>query len=93
VLKRILAYNRLENLHGEDWSSTTEKPCHDEDNAFEALLSVAAMSLPGLLAKLAYLRAIAEGREAWMLDERDGGARVLLGSFAESIQNIWGAQS
>jgi hypothetical protein len=82
--------NRLEDLHGVDWGSITEKPCHDENAAFETLLGAAATTLPGLLTKLAYLRAIAEGREAWMLDEREGTAFDLIASFAGSIRSIWG---
>jgi hypothetical protein len=85
---------RLENIHGADADgSITERPCHDENAAFETLLSAAATTLPGLLAKLAYLRAIAEGREAWRLDEREGTARDLLESFAGSIRTIWGVHA
>jgi hypothetical protein len=84
---------RLEDLHGDGWGSITEKPCHDENEAFEILLGATATTLPGLLAKLAYLRAIAEGREAWMLDEREGTSFDLINSIAGSLRNIWGVQS
>jgi len=80
--------NRLEEMDGGDWTSVTEKPCHDDNDAFEALVRAPATTLPGLLAKLVYLRAIAEGNEAWMLDEREGTALDLIDSFAKSLQNI-----
>jgi hypothetical protein len=68
-----------------DW--ITEKPCHDEFDAFDALVGAAATTLPGVFAKVVYLREIAE-REAWMLDQRPGTAIRLIESFATSIQNI-----
>jgi hypothetical protein len=70
-------------------AASLKKPCHDENAAFEILVGAAAITLPGLLAKLAYLRAIAEGREAWMLDEREGTALDLINNFTQSIQSIW----
>jgi len=84
---------RLEKIHGLDAAdgSITEKPCHDENDAFEALVAAAATTLPGLLAKLAYLRQIAE-QQAWMFDEREGTALELIESFAASIQTIWEVQ-
>jgi hypothetical protein len=84
--------NQLEKLGG-DWTTVTEKPCHDENVAFEALIRAAATTQQGLLAKLAYLRAIAESDEAWMHDERDGTALDLMKSFAGSLQTIWGVQA
>jgi hypothetical protein len=53
-----------------DWSAITEQPCHDENDVFDVLIGAPATTLAGLRAKLAYLRAIAEGEEPWMLDER-----------------------
>jgi hypothetical protein len=84
----------LEKIHGVELAdgSITEKPCCDEDDAFEALLAAAATTLPGLLAKLDYIRDLAE-QQAWMLDEREGAAISLSESFAESINNIWGVRS
>jgi hypothetical protein len=70
-----------------DWG-ITEQPCHDENDAFEVLIGAPATTLGGLRAKLAYLRAIAEGEEAWMLDEREGAALNLIDSFTASLKNI-----
>jgi hypothetical protein len=83
---------RLEVLHGDDRGAITEKPFHDENDAFEALVLAAATSLPGLLAKLRYFRAIAAGNEAWMLEERNGISRDLIDSFAGSLWTIWGVR-
>ena len=66
-----------------DWG-ITEQPCHDENNAFEVLIGAPATTLAGLRAKLEYLRVIAEGEEAWMLDEREGAALLLIDSFIAS---------
>jgi hypothetical protein len=74
-----------------DWG-ITEQPCHDENDAFEVLIGAPATTLGGLRAKLEYLRVIAEGEEAWMLDEREGTALNLIDSFAASLKNI-GVQS
>jgi hypothetical protein len=54
---------------------------------------MAANTVAGLFAKINYLREIAEGDEAWMLDEREGTALDLIESFAGSIMTIWGVQS
>jgi hypothetical protein len=70
-----------------DWGGITEQPCHDENDAFEVLIGAPATTLAGLRAKLAYLRAIAEGEEAWMLDEREGAALLLIDSFTASLRN------
>ena len=51
------------------------------------LLAGPAATLPGILAKLAYLQDIAK-REAWMFDDRPGSAILLIESFAASIPNI-----
>jgi len=79
----------LEKIHGpaDADGSITEQPCHDENDAFEALVSAAATTLPGLLAKLAFLRQIAE-LQAWMLDEREGAALLLIDSFTASLKNV-----
>jgi hypothetical protein len=73
-----------------DWG-ITEKPCHDENDAFDRLIGVAATTIPGLFAKVAYLREIAEN-EAWMLDEREGTAIELIESFATSISTLVGVR-
>jgi hypothetical protein len=78
---------RLEELGG-DWITVTERPCCDENAAFDRLLGAEAMTLPGLLAKLAYLRGIAQGDEAWMIDEREGAGLLLIDSFTASLKNV-----
>lgn len=86
------AIRDADRLGGFRWGHITEKPCHDENEAFEALVRAAATTQPGLLAKLAYLREIAESDEAWMLDEREGTALNLMKSFAGSLHAIWGVR-
>jgi hypothetical protein len=56
------------------------------------LLAAPAATLPGILAKLAYLQDIAE-REAWMFNDREGSARRLIEGFAASIANVLAVQS
>jgi hypothetical protein len=68
-----------------------EGPCHAEFNALDVLISAAATTLPGIVAKLAYLEEIAK-RDAWMFDDREGTAIALIESFAASLKNI-GVQS
>jgi hypothetical protein len=70
-----------------DWG-ITEQPCHDENNAFDVLIGAPAVTPAGLRAKLEYLRVIAEGEEAWMLDEREGAALLLIDSFIASLRNV-----
>ena len=79
--------NRLEE-DGISWTTVTEKPCHDANEAFEVMLAGATTTLPGLLAKLAHLRSIMDSEEAWWLDDREGVARPLIDSFAASLRNI-----
>jgi len=86
--------NRFERRYGAgqgSWIST--KPCHDENEAFEALIAAAATTLPGLLAKLNYMEELSSEFETeWMIEERpDPG--VLFRSFAESIANLTAALS
>jgi hypothetical protein len=52
----------------------------------------AATTLPGLVAKLAYLRDIAE-RDAWMLTDRPDAAILLLEGFVASVANVGAVQS
>jgi hypothetical protein len=47
-LAAIEEANRLERMRGVswvDWGSITEKPCHDENDAFEVLVGAAATTL------------------------------------------------
>jgi hypothetical protein len=86
--------NRFERRYGAghgSWIST--KPCHDENEAFEALIAAAATTLPSLLAKLNYMEELSSEFETeWMIEERpDPGA--LFRSFAESIANVLAVQS
>jgi hypothetical protein len=84
--------NRLELLGDPLADSVSEQRCHDEFNAFDALLSAAATTVPGILAQLAYLQGIAES-DAWMFDDRaDTGPRLIKG-FAASIANVLAVQS
>lgn len=86
--------NRFERRYGAghgSWIST--QPCHDEDDAFVAMVEAPATSLPGLSAKLAYLQGLgSEFETEWMIEDRaDAGA--LVRSFAESIANVMAVQS
>jgi hypothetical protein len=65
----------------------SEAPCHAEFNAFDALLSAAATTVPGIVAQLAYLQEIAE-HDAWRFGDREDAATMLLEGFAASIANI-----
>jgi len=81
--------NRFQRRYGAgqgSWVST--KPCHDENEAFEAFIAAPATTLPSLLAKLDYMEELSSEFETeWMIEERpDPG--VLFRSFAESIANI-----
>src|SRR5450755_4044205 len=79
---------RLEQIGGNAaaWL-VSEAPCHAEFNAFDALLSAAATTVPGIVAQLAYLQDIAE-RDAWRFNDREDSATMLLEGFAASIANI-----
>ena len=70
----------------------SEAPCHAEFNAFDALLSAAATTVPGIVAQLAYLQEIAE-RDARMFNDREDSATRLLKGFAASIANILAGQT
>jgi hypothetical protein len=65
----------------------SEAPCHAEFKAFDALLSAAATTVPGIVAQLAYLQEIAE-HDAWRFSDREDSATMLLEGFAASIANI-----
>jgi hypothetical protein len=81
---------RLEKA-GVNGSDVDEQPCHDASKALDAVVIVGATTLPGILAKLAYLQNIAE-HDAWMLN-RKGSAIRLLEGFAASIANVLAVQS
>jgi hypothetical protein len=89
-LAAIKELSRLEKIHGfgGDWD-ITQKPCDDENDAFEILVGAAATTVPGLLAKLAYLQDL----EEWMLDECEGTAIRQIEGFVASIANVWRVQS
>jgi hypothetical protein len=71
------------------FTDVTEKPCHDQNAAFDALLRAAATTVKGLAAKLAYLRSTADGNEAWIIDEHEGGGSLLLiDSITASLRNL-----
>ena len=75
---------RLEQIGDLDaaWS-IAEQPCHDDFNAFDALLSAGAITVPGIVAQLAYLQEIAE-HNAWMFSDREDSAPRLIKGFAAS---------
>ena len=67
IFALIVAHNQihdaaLQRSSLENWADETGKACDDENDAFDALLEAAASTLPGLVAKLTYLREIAEGK-------------------------------
>jgi hypothetical protein len=86
-LTAIEEADRLDEMGDGGFIWITEKPCHDENEAFDTMMVMAAVTLPGLLAKIDYLREIAE-REAWMLTDREGAASALIESFATSIATL-----
>jgi|SRR5450631_342438 hypothetical protein len=70
----------------------SEAPCNAEFKAFDALLSAAATTVPGIVAQMAYLQEIAE-HDAWRFSDREDSATMLLEGFAASIANIFAVQS
>jgi hypothetical protein len=69
-----------------------EASCHAAFKAFDALLSAAATTVPGILAQMAYLQEIAK-RDAWMFSDREDSAPRLIEGFSASIANIRAVQS
>jgi hypothetical protein len=68
----------------------SEKPCHDENDAFVAFEAEPAATLAGLFAKLAYLEELANEFETeWMVRDR-ADVSVIIQSFAVSLKNIGG---
>jgi hypothetical protein len=92
-LAAIGELNRLEKIHGPGHGNwITEKPCHDANEAFDALVAAPATTLPGLIAKLDYLQELSgEFETEWMISECIETSD-LIESFAVSIKNI-GVQS
>ena len=92
-MESLALQSRLERKHGIGkcgWVS--EKPCHEEDNAFDALVTASATTLPGLIAWLDYLQELASEFETeWMMYDRTPAA-VLVDSFVASLKNV-GVQS
>jgi hypothetical protein len=78
---------RLEQIGDPAADLAGEAPCHAEFSALDVLLAAPATTLPGTLAKLAYLQDIAE-RDAWMFDDRKGCTTRLIEGFAATIANI-----
>ncbi len=80
--------DRLERIGDEAAADLVgEAPCHAAFNAFDVLLAAPAATLPGIVAKLAYLQDVAK-RDAWMFTDRPNAAILLLEGFAASIANI-----
>jgi len=77
----------LERIGDEAADWVGEAPCHAAFKAFDALLSAAATTVPGILAQLAYLQEIAK-RDAWMLNDRADSAPRLIEGFSASIANV-----
>jgi hypothetical protein len=78
---------RLERIGDIAAAWASETGCHAEFEAFDALLSGASTTLPGIRAKLAYLQAIAAS-DSWMFSDREDAAMRLLESFAATVANI-----
>jgi hypothetical protein len=83
---------RLERIGDKAADWVGEATCHAEFNAFDVLLAAAATTLPGIVAKLAYLQDIAK-RDARMFDDRTVSATGLIEGFAASIANVLAGQS
>ena len=80
--------DRLERAYDPDPGRVSEKPCHDENDAFQALVAAAATTLPGLIAWLGYLQDLASKFETeWMMFDRTPAA-VVVDSFVTSLKNI-----
>jgi hypothetical protein len=81
---------RFERRHGacnRSWE-ISEKPCHDEDDAFEALVAGVATTQPGLLAWLAYFQELDGAFETeWMITDRVFVPN-LIKSFVTALKNI-----
>jgi hypothetical protein len=86
-LAAIAEQGHMDKTHGvADWS-ITEKPCGDENDAWDILVGAPAITISGLVAKLDYLREIADGPEEWILNDRSNNGSLLVQSFAVSLRN------
>lgn len=74
-----------------DWDAAdavAEKPCHDANGAFLALVAEPAITRAGLVAKLAYFQELLVDHETnWTVDECVVPS-LLINSFAASLKNI-----
>ena len=88
-VESLALQSRLERKHGiGECGWVSEKPCHEEDNAFDRLVTASATTLPGLIAWLDYLQELASEFETeWMMYDRTPAA-VLVDSFVTSLKNI-----
>ena len=87
-LAAIKEVDRLHRIHGEADESITDKPCDDENDAFEALVSAAATTLPGLIAWLDYLQELGSEFETESIMTDRTCAAALVDSFVTSLKNI-----
>jgi hypothetical protein len=89
IFDLIEAHRAADDAHQtsleQGWGWDTAAPSIASNNALETLLEGVASTIPGLLAKLAYLRAIGEGEDAWMLSESEDDRVVL--PLIRSIQS------
>jgi hypothetical protein len=88
-MESLALQSRLERKHGIGscrWVS--EKPCNEEDAAFNALVTAPAITVPGLIAWLDYLQELSSEFETeWMMYDRTPAA-VLVDTFVTSLKNI-----
>jgi hypothetical protein len=87
-LASIELQNRYERRYGGGAGWISEEACCEEDEAFEAFVAAAAITMRGLIAKLAYFEELASDFETeWMVHERPD-CTDLIQSFAASLSNI-----
>jgi hypothetical protein len=86
-MESLVLQNRLERKHSSDCGWVSEKSCHDENDAFEALVATPAITLAGLIAWLDFQELSSEFETEWMIEER-AAAAVLIQSFVASLMNI-----
>jgi hypothetical protein len=88
-LKSLKLESRFERRYGGGYAGlVSEKACHDEDDAFEAMVAGVATTLPGLRAWLAYLQELdSEFETEWMIVDRLF-VPTLIKSFAAALQNV-----
>ncbi len=80
--------SRFDRRYGGGGGWISEKPCCDEDDAFEAFVAAPATTMQGLGAKLAYFEELASEFETeWMVYDRVG-CSALIESLTLSLKNI-----